>query len=78
MSGLKRISEARRLLHNRLREITMQKSVFNVELPYSPSTRNNNAQNGANSGRLDHWTESVKIIDPGLLMKPFGDKTCFN
>jgi len=47
--------------------MTMKKGVLHVKLVDWPRARGSNAENDANGGRLDNWTEGLIIVDVVLL-----------
>lgn len=78
MSGSKRISETRGLAHNDCyKQIIVLEGILYIKLSDCLPTWNSNAPNYMNNGLLDHKTELVKIINPGLLIKSLINKMCF-
>jgi hypothetical protein len=54
---------------NRLRESTVKTSILDVKLMYGPVLRECQRENDSDSCRLDHWTESLLIINTRALSK---------
>ena len=47
--------------------MTMKKGVLHVELVDQPRARGSNAENDADGGRIDNWTECLIVVDVVLL-----------
>src|ERR1044072_7978535 len=63
MCGEARINKARRMFHvNCLNEMTMKKSIFDIQLMKLPTMKNSKRQDKTNSSCFDNRTESEGII----------------
>jgi hypothetical protein len=71
------VNEAGRLLaEDGLLKMTVKKSVLHVELVNGPRLRGSNAEDDANRGRFDNWTESLVVVDAVLLGEAPHNPTC--
>jgi hypothetical protein len=65
------VDEARWLLAvDHLVKIAMQEGVLNVKLMNRPSARDGDAEDDTDRGRFNNQTESLVVVDPGLLREP--------
>lgn len=55
----------------------MEECILDIKLTDGPVVGYGHSKDGANGGRFDYRTESVRVILTGVLMKPFGNQTCF-
>src|ERR1044072_1988436 len=76
MCGEARINKARRLFHvNCLSEMTMKKSIFDIQLMKLPTMKNNKRQNKTNSSCFDNRTESEGLIKSWNLPETLSHQT---
>ncbi|KAM0009711.1 hypothetical protein Hdeb2414_s0086g00784421 [Helianthus debilis subsp. tardiflorus] len=54
----------------------MKKGIVDVNLPNRPPTRESNRKNNPNSGRFDHWTKCLSIVNTLSLVKTLCYKPC--
>jgi hypothetical protein len=77
MSRMHGVDKARRLLTiDLLVKIPMKKCILDVQLMNRPGSRDGNAKDDANRGRLDDWTESLIKINTMLLREPTNNPSC--
>ena len=77
MSELSVINETRGVLAiYRLAKMTMQKSVFDIQLMHGPRLRSGKAKDHIDGGWLDHGTESFAIVHPFPLSGAAKNPTC--
>ena len=68
MIGMSNVDESGWLLTiNRLRDIPMEKGIFDIQLMNRPRLRNCDAQNSADGGWLDNRTEDLIKINTRTL-----------
>ena len=78
ISRISCIHITKKLLHvNLLLEVTMEKGIRDIKLSQRLIAIDSNGKNQFDCSWLDHWTESLQIVNTNLLMKYLGYKSSF-
>ena len=65
MSGVDEFGQMLTIYYHR--DIPMKEAIFDIQLMNGPRLGNPGAQNNADGGRLDNWTEGLIKINTGTL-----------